>query len=256
MVFLRIDPALPIVWRSPNAIQVGGETARVVLDPLSEGEERMLAAVRAGVPSHALAAIGDGPAEASAFLDRIAPALLHGERPPAPAVHVRVRSAARDDVARTVRMLGLVAAPADRRPSVGVIITDHAVPARAYRDWIREGVAHFAVVFGAESVTIGPVVRPGATGCLRCADLGRVEADAAWPAVASQLAVLPAAMALEPVARTEALCVAARLAMAVGGGGDGAEILRSWRRMGGRVGVEVAPHDECCAIDLQRPIAG
>jgi hypothetical protein len=34
---------------------------------------------------------------------------------------------------------------------------------------------------------VGPLVIPGVTSCLRCADLHRSDRDAAWPAVASQL---------------------------------------------------------------------
>jgi hypothetical protein len=34
---------------------------------------------------------------------------------------------------------------------------------------------------------VGPLVIPGVTSCLACADLHRSDRDAAWPAVASQL---------------------------------------------------------------------
>ena len=34
---------------------------------------------------------------------------------------------------------------------------------------------------------IGPMVVPGVTSCLRCADLHRSDHDSAWPAVAAQL---------------------------------------------------------------------
>ena len=34
---------------------------------------------------------------------------------------------------------------------------------------------------------VGPMVVPGVTSCLRCADLHRSDHDAAWPAVAAQL---------------------------------------------------------------------
>ena len=34
---------------------------------------------------------------------------------------------------------------------------------------------------------VGPLVIPGVTSCLRCADLHRSDRDAAWPAVAAQL---------------------------------------------------------------------
>ena len=34
---------------------------------------------------------------------------------------------------------------------------------------------------------VGPLVIPGMTSCLRCADLHRSDRDAAWPALAAQL---------------------------------------------------------------------
>ena len=34
---------------------------------------------------------------------------------------------------------------------------------------------------------VGPLVIPGVTSCLECADLHRRDRDAAWPAVAAQL---------------------------------------------------------------------
>ena len=251
MAFIRIDPRLPVVWRSPNALQIGAEPPCIVIDPFADRDRRMLAAVRAGVPSEALPAVGRcSETAARAFLARIRPAL---ESAPAPAVaaQVRVRSAARDAIVRTARSLGLLDGDADRRPRVGVIVVDHAVPLRGYRDWLRTGLPHFAVVFGTGSVSVGPLVLPGTTGCLRCADLRRRDADPAWPAVASQLVDLPAAAALDAVVRTEALCAATRLAAGVGDL-PGRRLVRG----GGRDEVRIEPHPDCgCGLDLQLPFA-
>jgi hypothetical protein len=52
-----------------------------------------------------------------------------------------------------------------------------------------DGVAHLAVVIGIGSGVVGPLVVPGRSSCLRCADLHRKERDAAWPALAVQLGV-------------------------------------------------------------------
>ena len=256
MAFIRIDPRLPIVWRSPQALQIGTEQLRVVIEPFADRERRMLAAARSGIPSEALSAVGRcSDSVARAFLGRIRPA-LEAEAPPAIAAQVRVRSAAEDAIVRTIRSLGMIGGE-PRRPRVGVVIADHAVPLRAYRDWLRDGVPHFAVVFGAESVSVGPIVLPGTTGCLRCADLARRDADPAWPAVASQLVGLPAAAAHEPVVRTEALCAAARLAAAASRGTTGLEALpgRRFRRGGGREEFRLEPHPDCgCGLDLQLPL--
>jgi len=257
MTILRLDPRLAIVWRSPDALQLGAERPRVVLDPVGEREERMLAALRFGVPPESLAAAGRcSAAAARAFLRRVAPAIERAPDPPV-AAHLRVRSARSEEIVATARSLGLVGSPSSR-PRVGVVVADHAVPLAAYRDWVRDGLPHFAVVFGDETVTVGPLVVPGASGCLRCADLARRDADAAWPAIASQLITMHAAAADDAVVRTEALCAATRLAAAVSRGITGVEAApgRRFRRGGGREEVRIVPHPECgCMLDLQSPLA-
>jgi bacteriocin biosynthesis cyclodehydratase domain-containing protein len=55
------------------------------------------------------------------------------------------------------------------------------------RDLHSQGVAHLAVRVRDGTGLVGPLVIPGVTSCLRCADLHRRDRDAAWPAVAAQL---------------------------------------------------------------------
>ncbi|MBO9579172.1 MAG: hypothetical protein J7480_10455, partial [Microbacteriaceae bacterium] len=129
MVFLRIDPRLPIVWRSPDVLQIGGESPRAVIDPVTDRDARMLAAVRAGIPSEALAAAGRcAESTARAFVARIRPALLppSADAPAPLAAQVRVRSAEHDEITRTIRALGLAGRATSRTPRVGVLVADHA----------------------------------------------------------------------------------------------------------------------------------
>lgn len=49
------------------------------------------------------------------------------------------------------------------------------------------GVPHLAVRVRDGSGLVGPLVVPGVTSCLICADLHRADRDSAWPAVAVQL---------------------------------------------------------------------
>ena len=48
-------------------------------------------------------------------------------------------------------------------------------------------VPHLAVRAAGRRATVGPFVLPGITGCLRCEDMHRADADPAWPRVAAQL---------------------------------------------------------------------
>jgi bacteriocin biosynthesis cyclodehydratase domain-containing protein len=55
------------------------------------------------------------------------------------------------------------------------------------RDLHAVGVAHLPVRVRDGVGLVGPLVIPGVTSCLECADLHRSDRDAAWPAVAAQL---------------------------------------------------------------------
>jgi hypothetical protein len=49
------------------------------------------------------------------------------------------------------------------------------------------GTAHLVATVRGETGVVGPLVVPGRTSCLRCADLHRRDADPSWPALAAQL---------------------------------------------------------------------
>jgi hypothetical protein len=51
----------------------------------------------------------------------------------------------------------------------------------------RSGVPHLVATVRGETGVVGPFVVPGATSCLRCADLHRRDADPRWPDLAAQL---------------------------------------------------------------------
>jgi bacteriocin biosynthesis cyclodehydratase domain-containing protein len=52
----------------------------------------------------------------------------------------------------------------------------------------RDRVPHLAVSAGEAIGTVGPLVRPGGTACMRCLDLARADRDPAWPLILAQLA--------------------------------------------------------------------
>ena len=58
---------------------------------------------------------------------------------------------------------------------------------RLLRDLHDAGMPHLPVRVRDGTGLVGPLVIPGVTSCLRCADLHRSDRDAAWPAVAAQL---------------------------------------------------------------------
>ncbi|MFZ0834004.1 MAG: cyclodehydratase, partial [Mycobacterium sp.] len=68
------------------------------------------------------------------------------------------------------------------------VLTDYLVidPALV-RELHAAGTPHLLVRVRDGNGLVGPMVVPGVTSCLRCADLHRSDQDAAWPAVAAQL---------------------------------------------------------------------
>ena len=232
----RIDPALPLVWRSPADLQLGATEARVVLRDAGDLETGLISALRHGASVGTLTTIGLGlggsPERVRELLTALEPAF---EAVPVPAPEAAGPASRRTlaidaagelgarlvadltalghDVVDLERDTDRVADPgevADHADpardgttgvaasvldavSIAVIAADWVVrPARHLR-WLRRDVPHLAIVFDDAGARVGPLVEPGAGPCLRCLELARRDADAAWPAIAAQLAGRPSA---------------------------------------------------------------
>jgi hypothetical protein len=87
-----------------------------------------------------------------------------------------------------------------------VILTDPAPVEPSVRESLHlDGLPHLSSTVHGSRAVIGPLVLPGRTSCLRCADLHRCDRDPSWPALAVQLATSSRRRAFSDVA----LCVAA-----------------------------------------------
>ena len=207
----RIDPALPLVWRSPAELQLGGLTPRVVMRDPGGLETGLLAALRHGASLSTLRTIGAGldgsPAEVDRVLELLAPAFDTATDAPRPApdrTTGRVVVDADGEVARlllaNLAALGHGAVMLDEVDAIDpaadvsltVIAAAWVIPPARHLPWLRRDVPHLSVVDDERGITIGPLVEPGRGPCLRCIELSRRDADAAWPAIAAQLAGRPA----------------------------------------------------------------
>ncbi|SFB61505.1 bacteriocin biosynthesis cyclodehydratase domain-containing protein [Amycolatopsis marina] len=102
----------------------------------------------------------------------------------------------------------------DRRSPDLVLLTDAIVPApEVVRGLLADGLPHLPVQVRDGIGIVGPLVWPGRSSCLRCADLHRTDRDSCWPRIASQLAGqsrradLGAVQATASLAATQALRV-------------------------------------------------
>lgn len=79
--------------------------------------------------------------------------------------------------------------PPDERPDLVVLACDEPLAADRRDALHARDCTHLLVRMTADHGVVGPLVIPGLTSCLRCADLHRLDRDPAWTALAVQLAV-------------------------------------------------------------------
>jgi bacteriocin biosynthesis cyclodehydratase domain-containing protein len=215
----RLDPRIPLVWRSPNELQLGVDRAVVRLQKVSRADERMITALRAGITRSGLLMLGasEGASEADldALLDSVSDALLPvgPVTPPSrPRVCIDGSGRAARQLAALLQELGCdVDTVQDSAPvDLAVIIAHYVVDPQRYGHWLRRDIPHLAVVFTDRGSEIGPIVEPGVGPCLYCIELNRTDLDPQWPAMATQLAIRQAPTE-EPLAIAELLGCLARL---------------------------------------------
>ena len=204
----RIDPTLAIVWRNEHQLQFGAPEARAILDCPDRVHLDLVHLLRHGAALETLetiaTAIGGDPGAATAVISALGPALLPpagaAAPPPPPArEHPPVVVAGRGRTAASVGSALLLLGhrvertpveaplPADESATAVVLIADRVIRPAQHLPLLRRDLPHLPIVFGDGDVTVGPLVVPGASACLRCVDLARRDADEAWPLIATQL---------------------------------------------------------------------
>jgi len=200
-MILRLDSRRPIVWRTPTSLQIGTDPVLAVLDDVTDGDARLLSALTAGSSRAGLdtlaAHAGVPPHRVGEVLRAIAPALdASGEQAAAQRLPLAIvgRGVGAARVAGVVGEAGhpvahgpSVTHVSGRKPAAAVLISGFVSDPIEHQRWLRRDIAHLPIVFGEVSVTIGPLVVPGITACLRCVEQHRATADQSWPAVAPQL---------------------------------------------------------------------
>jgi bacteriocin biosynthesis cyclodehydratase domain-containing protein len=104
----------------------------------------------------------------------------------------RPRSSAAADAVRRASPLTDLRPLADLAGADVVVLTrPEAACDPLAAELVEGGVPHLVATVRGQTGVVGPFVVPGRTGCLRCADLHRRDADPSWPALAAQLAAAP-----------------------------------------------------------------
>lgn len=206
-----LDPAMPVLLRPDGAVQVGWDPCRAVLvrpsgglstgglagllralaAPLTRDELRRLARIRGLDPTDGLDALLSDLVIAGVVREHVRPSgrqrtlsvRVHG---PGPLAELLFDGLCRSG-ARVGRSSHGNAAGAPSGVDLVVLADAQAPDPRLVRDLQSAGVPHLPVRLRDGTGMVGPLVIPGVTSCLTCADLHRTDRDPAWPALAAQL---------------------------------------------------------------------
>jgi hypothetical protein len=208
-----LDPAMPVLLRPDGAIQVGWNPRRaVVIRPprglTTAGLATLLRSMHSPLPMSELQGQADRHGEVAAGeLDDLITQLVKAgvatcnpgprQRKPGRTASIRVhgRGPLSELLVEALRCSG-ARIKQSRQPHAVVtpagadlvVLSDCLVAEpRMLRDLHAQGVAHLPVRVRDGAGLVGPLVIPGVTSCLGCADLHRRDRDSAWPVVAAQL---------------------------------------------------------------------
>jgi bacteriocin biosynthesis cyclodehydratase domain-containing protein len=203
-----LNPTLPVLVRPDGTVQVGWDPRRAMLVQPPDGLSAaaladLLRALQSGVASAELRAlaVNRGILDPSAMTELVASLVEAGLVTATPtharsaSIRIHGRGPLSDLLASALRCSGarvrqskLNHAGVTPGTTDLVVLSDFLVAdPRVLRDLHDARIPHLPVRVRDGTGLIGPLVIPGVTSCLECADLYRSDRDAAWPAVAAQL---------------------------------------------------------------------
>lgn len=203
-----LNPAMPVLVRPDGVVQVGWDPRRAMLVEPPEGLSAgaladLLRAMQSGVADADLRAlaVNRGIADPAVMTDLVASLVTAGvatARPPhsrSASIRIHGRGPLSDLLASALRCSGarvrqskLNHAAITPGTTDLVVLSDVLVAdPRVLRDLHDARIPHLPVRVRDGTGLVGPLVLPGVTSCLGCADLYRSDRDAAWPAVSAQL---------------------------------------------------------------------
>lgn len=99
------------------------------------------------------------------------------------------RGAVEAAVRRAAPEADTTALPLGERPDLVILAVDEPIDTERRDALHARNCPHLGVRLGPDFGVVGPLVLPGLTSCLHCADLHRLDRDPAWSALAVQLGV-------------------------------------------------------------------
>lgn len=201
-----LDAARPVLLRPDGVVQVGWDPRRAVLvrppsgltaSALADLLRRLQSgATLSEIQAHAFEVAADSIADLiSSLVDAGVVTNAARRRTRAASIRIHGRGPLSDLLAGALRCSGAQITHSSRThagtPTESTdlaVLTDFLVSdPRVVRDLHAARVPHLPVRVRDGVGLVGPLVIPGVTSCLGCADLHRSDRDAAWPALAAQL---------------------------------------------------------------------
>lgn len=209
---LQLDPTVQTVWATPTKLRFGIDRELAMLDNPPPRVERLVSALRAGMPTarfdQIAFALGVNRAEREALLTALDPVLLRDgcaaektryaidEGHPLGSAHLDEQAErlsvhlSGDPKIVSVLQSALSAEghgrSQDAPAEVAVLVSHFVTSLRQARGWLTLGIPHLPVVFSEREVRIGPLVSGHGNPCLFCVACHRVDAEPEWVAIASQ----------------------------------------------------------------------
>lgn len=205
----ELNPAMPVLLRPDGRVQVGWDPRRAVLvrPPTGMSQHALAELLRSLQSPTAMedlqeAAMRDGCPDAATVAELVTSLMRSGVvtagsrgRRRSAVIRIHGRGPLSDLLAGGLRCSGarvrhsarVHAAVASEAADLVVLADQLVAEPQVVRELHRAGVAHLPVRVRDGTGVVGPLVIPGVTSCLTCADLHRSDRDAAWPAIAAQL---------------------------------------------------------------------
>ncbi len=192
-VFVQINPALPLVWRTHSSAQAGIDPVIVRFDDVDDATARALGELVKGTSTTRLAALL-GARRSAELQAHCGPALRETTSPALPRIAVIGKHQQSEHIATVLAGASAGVLRGASTSAVNVTEFDVAVLVSSFvvspidsQPWLAHDIPHIPIVFTESGATIGPLVRPGTTACLGCVELSRVDLDEAWSAIAPQV---------------------------------------------------------------------
>ncbi len=208
MTRYALNPALPVLSRPDGVVQVGWDPRRAVLVRPPSGLStaalgHLLRVLHTGATLaevQELAADVDDSVVAGLIAALVDAGVVTAMTPPRPrtrsaSIRIHGRGPLSDLLTSALRCSGARITHSNQRHAAVtaetadlVVLSDSlAAEPKMLRELHAARIPHLQVRVRDGAGLVGPLVLPGVTSCLRCADLHRADRDAGWPAVAAQL---------------------------------------------------------------------